>query len=111
MWLGLVFLFVIVLALLGGVVVGGIYALILLPIAAIILVGALGLTIWRRANDPERRAGPAGRAGQPPSVGPAGGGGAGGGAAGGPGGGAAGGTSNSPSSPTTPDELLDERRS
>jgi uncharacterized membrane protein YfcA len=95
MWLGLIILIVIVLALLGGVIVGGVYALVLLPIAAVILLGALLSMLWRRSRDPAARARTAERL-RPPSVG---------GPAGGPAGGG-----NAPSAPSTPDEILDARR-
>jgi hypothetical protein len=91
MWLGLILLIIIVLALLGGVIVGGVYALVLLPIAAIILVGALLSMLWNRSRDPAARAHTAERL-RPPSVG-------------GPGA-----EANAPSAQATPDEILDARR-
>jgi uncharacterized membrane protein len=50
MWLGIVIAFAVLLAVIGGVVVGGIFALILVPIAAIILVFALVMSMWARAT-------------------------------------------------------------
>jgi hypothetical protein len=52
MWLALPVILLIVLALAGGLLVGGIYAIVLVPIAAIILIGAVIYTIWGRASEP-----------------------------------------------------------
>jgi uncharacterized protein (DUF58 family) len=52
MWLGLVLILFIALLLLGGLAAGGVYAIVLIPIAAIVLVGALILSMWRRATQP-----------------------------------------------------------
>jgi hypothetical protein len=54
MWLGLVLILAVVLALIGGVVVGGVFALILVPIAVIIVVSALLASMWSRANRPRQ---------------------------------------------------------
>jgi hypothetical protein len=52
MWLALPLLLLIVLVLAGGLVVGGIYAIVLVPIAAIVLIGAVVYTMWDRASEP-----------------------------------------------------------
>jgi hypothetical protein len=66
MWLGIVVLFAVVLAVIGGLVVGGIFALVLVPIAVIILVFAVVTSMWARATsgrpspeDERSRPGPA----------------------------------------------------
>lgn len=50
MWLGIVIAFAVLLALIGGVVVGGIFALILVPIAFIIVIAAVLMSMWARAT-------------------------------------------------------------
>jgi hypothetical protein len=50
MWLGLLVVFAVLLAVIGGVVVGGIFALILVPIAAIILIFGVVMSMWGRAT-------------------------------------------------------------
>ena len=52
MWLIVPIVVLVILAILGGVLVSGIFAVVLLPIAAIVLLVGL-VTIWRRASDPE----------------------------------------------------------
>ncbi len=54
MWLLLPVVVIVVLAVVGGIVVSGIYAAILLPIAAVALLVGL-IAVWRRAQDPEFR--------------------------------------------------------
>jgi hypothetical protein len=50
MWLGIVIAFAVLLAVIGGVVVGGVFALILVPIAVIVVVGAVVMSMWARAT-------------------------------------------------------------
>jgi hypothetical protein len=54
MWLSWILVLVVLLAALGGVVAGGIYAAVLLPIAAIFLIAAFAAGL-KRARDPELR--------------------------------------------------------
>jgi uncharacterized membrane protein YfcA len=93
MWLGLVLVILVILVLLGGLVAGGVYAAVLIPIAAIILISSLVITMWRRSNDPEARHGPAGSVGWPPPVNTSTGSGV-----------------NDPKAPDTPDEALKRRQ-
>jgi hypothetical protein len=83
----------IALVLLGALVVGGIYAVVLIPIAAIILIGSLGITMWRHSRGTEARRGPAGSAVRPPSMSTS-----------------AGSGVNTPRAPDTPDEALKRRQ-
>ena len=94
MWLGILLIFLIVLVALGGLVAGGIYAAVLIPIAAIILVGSLVITMWRRSSDPQARRGDPGSVGWPPSVNAS-----------------TGSAVNDPGRPDTPDEALERRQS
>jgi hypothetical protein len=50
MWLGIVIAFVVLLAVVGGIVVGGVFAFILVPIAIIVLVVATVISMWARAT-------------------------------------------------------------
>lgn len=90
MWLGIVVAFGVLLALIGGLVVGGIFALVLVPIAVIIVVVAVVLSMWARATsgrpspeDERSRSAPAYPHG---------------------------GHSNVSAAPTTPDQLVDARQ-
>ena len=90
MWLALPVVVLVILAVLGTIVVSGIFAAVLLPIAAIVLL--VGLTaIWRRARDPEFRE----RLNQKESP---------------PLGGTGGVVENQSATPSTPDEVVDARR-
>jgi hypothetical protein len=90
MWILLPVVVLIVLAIAGGLLVSGIYAIVLLPIAAVVVVFGAA-SVWRRAHDPEFRDKLDDRARQPL--------------------GGSRGTMEDPSTaPTTPDELLDARR-
>ena len=90
MWLALPVVVLVILAVLGTIVVSGIFAAVLLPIAAIVLL--VGLTaIWRRARDPEFRE----RLNQKESP---------------PLGGTGGVVENQSSTTSTPDEVVDTRR-
>jgi hypothetical protein len=89
MWLGLVLILAVALALIGGVVVGGVFAFILVPIAAIIVVTALVMSMWARANRPREGAQ---RPGSPDNSLPHGA------------------HSNAASTPATPDQLVDARQ-
>lgn len=89
MWLGILIAFAVLLAVIGGVVVGGIFALILVPIAVIILVLAVVMSLWARATSgrpsPEDE-----RSHSAPAY--------------------AGGQGNAGSAPATPDQLVDARQ-
>ena len=91
MWLLLPVLVIVVLAVVGGVVVSGIYAVVLLPIAAVALLIGL-IAIWRRAKDPEFRRHLDEKDSRPL-------------------GGTGGVTENRSTAPSTPDQLTDARRS
>jgi hypothetical protein len=67
MWLFVPFLFLLVLAVIGGVLVGGIYAAVLLPIVAIILIGAMS-AVFLRQSRAGRRSRPPGWVGPPPQA-------------------------------------------
>jgi hypothetical protein len=67
MWLFVPFLFLLVLAIVGGVLVGGIYAAVLLPIVAIILIGAMSAVLLRQSRG-GRRSRPPGWVGPPPQA-------------------------------------------
>jgi uncharacterized membrane protein YfcA len=92
MWLIVPFLILLIFVLVGGALVGGIYADVLIPIVAIVLIGVFVGVIMRRP----RRAGEPpqdpGTAGWPPSVG------------GGQGG------ADKPPEPTSPDDVVKERQ-
>lgn len=88
MWLGVLLILVVVLVALGGVVAGGIYAAILLPIAAIVLIAGLISVMWRRSNDPSERVRRSERHVQPAHS---------------PG-------HNAAAAPSTPDDLVDARQ-
>lgn len=55
MWIAIPVVLLVILAIVGGVLVGGIYAAVLLPVVLLILIGA-GLAIFKRSIDPEFRA-------------------------------------------------------
>lgn len=60
MWLAFPVIVLLVLGILGGLVVGGIYAAILIPLALIIGVGGFGYSIWasrRQGALPDERGG------------------------------------------------------
>ncbi|MBV9817853.1 MAG: hypothetical protein JOZ07_05820 [Solirubrobacterales bacterium] len=89
MWLAVPILIIVVLALLGGLAAGGVYAAVLIPIAAIILLVAMITSLWRRATgegeDPRERR----RTEVPlPHTSP----------------------QNTPATPATPDQIVDARR-
>jgi hypothetical protein len=94
MWLGLVFLFIIIIAALGSIFAGGIWTIVVVPVALLIVVFAGLIVLWRRSQDPAARKRPAGSVGTPPSVNVSTGSGV-----------------NDPVAPDTPDEALDRRRS
>jgi membrane protein implicated in regulation of membrane protease activity len=63
MWLFVPFIVLLVLAIIGGLLVGGIYAAVLLPIVAIVLIAGMSAVLLRRSR--------AGRRSRPPGwVGP-----------------------------------------
>src|SRR3978361_428157 len=55
MWLALPVVVLVILAIIGGLVVGGIYAAVLLPIVVLILIG-MGAAIFKHQADPDFRA-------------------------------------------------------
>jgi hypothetical protein len=55
MWLAIPVVILVVLAIVGGVLVGGIYAAVLLPIVVLILIG-VGVAAAKHQADPEFRA-------------------------------------------------------
>ncbi len=89
MWLALPLLFVVLLALVGGLVVGGVYAIVLIPIAVIIAVFGAAYVVWARSKQappPDERhteVDPLPHSGH----------------------------SNTAATPSTPDQLVDARRS
>lgn len=52
MWLGLPVLILAVLALVGAVVGGGVFTLVLVPIAILFALAAIGYSMWNRASHP-----------------------------------------------------------
>ncbi len=54
MWLVLIFAPIVVLLLAGGLLVGGVYAIVLVPIAVIIGVAAVVWLMWASAARPEK---------------------------------------------------------
>jgi hypothetical protein len=91
MWLLLPVVVIVVLAIVGAIVVSGIFAAVLLPIAAVALFIGL-IAIWRRAKDPEFRRHLDEKERRPL-------------------GGTGGVTEGGSSTPSTPDQLADARRS
>lgn len=95
MWLGLLIAFAVLLAVIGGVVVGGIFALILVPIAAIILIAAVVMSMWARASSgrpgPEDERSRSRSSSGPPAY-------------------PHGGHQNASAGPATPDDLVDARQ-
>lgn len=53
MWLVLLVVPLFVILLAAGIIAGGVYSAVLLPIAGIILVGAVIYTMWGRSTEPE----------------------------------------------------------
>jgi predicted lipid-binding transport protein (Tim44 family) len=64
MWLFVPFLFLLLLAIIGGLLVGGIYAAVLIPVVAIILLGIAAALLLRKSRG-GRRSRPAGSVGPP----------------------------------------------
>jgi uncharacterized membrane protein YfcA len=91
MWLLLPVVVIVVLAVVGAIVVSGIYAAVLIPIAAVALLIGL-IAIWRRAQDPEFRRHLDEKERRPL-------------------GGTGGVTDGGSAAPSTPDQLADARRS
>jgi hypothetical protein len=60
MWLYLIVGALAVVGLAGGAVMGGVFTIVLLPIAAIVLVGGLVYTAMGRAGERQQSGGPAG---------------------------------------------------
>jgi hypothetical protein len=54
MWLFLVGLIIVIVALVAGLLAGGIFTIIFLPVAVIILGGALVFYMWGRSGDRSR---------------------------------------------------------
>lgn len=97
MWLIVPFILLLVFVLIGGALVGGIYADVLIPIVVIILVGVSVLVVMRhRPREADGQPKDAGAAGFPPPVG------------GGQTGGATGGQTQPGAS--APENLLEEQR-
>ena len=90
MWLGVIVVLAVVLALIGGVIVGGIFAFILIPIAAILVGGAVVASVWARATS--GRPSPEDERSQAAPAYPHGG------------------SPNGSAAPATPDQLVDARQ-
>lgn len=88
MWLIFIALPLFVLLLAAGLIVGGVYAIVLVPIAAIILIGAVIYVMWGRATEPENIPGERERVKPLPHTDHA----------------------NTAPAPSTPDQLVDARR-
>lgn len=88
MWLVLLVLPVAILVLVGGLVVGGVYAFVLVPIAVIIAATVLIFGLWTRANRRSDIPSEAERVHPLPHTGHA----------------------NTAAAPSTPDQLTDARR-
>ncbi len=65
MWLYMILGVLVVVGLLGGIVAGGVFTLVLIPLAVIVLVGSLIYMAMGRAAEGRQGAG-AGRGSQPP---------------------------------------------
>jgi hypothetical protein len=55
MWLAIPVVILVILAIVGGILVSGIYAAVLLPIVVLILIG-VGIAVFKRSIDPDFRA-------------------------------------------------------
>jgi hypothetical protein len=91
MWLYIVALFLLIVGIVGGVLTGGIFTIVLIPLGIIALVSAIAVGAWGRAAQGRHAAStdatqPTGRP-LPASE-----------------------HSNSPAAPSTPDQLADARR-
>ncbi len=88
MWLAFPLILLVVLFLAGGLVAGGVYAIVLVPIAVIIMVAAVIFTVWGRSTNPSNIPGEGeGVAPLPHTT-----------------------HANTVPSPTTPDQLVDAQR-
>lgn len=87
MWLGLVLLIVIAAALAASIVSGGIFTIVVLPVAVLIAVAALIVTLWGRGSGRSKGRRTRDPASLPHSD-----------------------HTNTAPSPTTPDQLVDARR-
>lgn len=89
MWLALPLVVIVLLAVIGGIIAGGIYAIVLLPIAFILAVFGVAYVIWARSkqapppDERHRDVDPLPHSGH----------------------------SNTAPTPTTPDQLVDAQRS
>lgn len=52
MWLGLLVLIVILLAIIGGLAVGGVYLVVLVPVAVVIAVAYIAYAMSKRSSEP-----------------------------------------------------------
>jgi hypothetical protein len=64
MWIVVPFIVLLILAILGGLLVGGIYAAVLIPVVVIILFG-VGIGVFLRQSKAGRRSRPPGSVGPP----------------------------------------------
>jgi hypothetical protein len=86
MWLAFPIFVLVFLAIVGGLVVGGVYLLVLLPLALLVIVGYVAYAMWKRSS--EATLSRAGAADPLPHTEPGGG----------------------PATPASPDDLVDARQ-
>jgi hypothetical protein len=89
MWLAFPLIFALVFALIGGVLLGGVFTLVLVPLVIVIAVSAFGYAIWARAAGAAGSKEQPGTAGEPLPHSS---------------------HQNAPAAPATPDELVDARQ-
>jgi hypothetical protein len=89
MWLAFPFFVVVIFMLVGGVLFGGIFTIVLVPLAFIVMVSAVGYLMWARAAGASATVDEQ-RVAQEPLPHSS--------------------HSNSPAAPATPDELVDARQ-
>jgi hypothetical protein len=89
MWLGLPALLLLVLAVVGAIVGGGVFAFVLLPVVVIVVVAGVTFAVWGRSQKEPSGRSQARQTGDPLPHGQG---------------------SNVPASPATPDQLVDARQ-